>query len=81
MAGENRLNFVYIINEFCFMKCNAFYEDQCSSCCFDSEGTKILNASRTARTAITTNLYYSNMILYIKKTKIVNNENKVNNDR
>ena len=28
------------------MKCNTFYEDQCCTSCFDSEGTKILNAPR-----------------------------------
>ena len=29
------------------MKCNEFYEDQCCTSCFKSEGTKILNAPRT----------------------------------
>ena len=40
MAGENRLNVVYIIKEICFMKRNTFYEDQCCTSCFDIEGAK-----------------------------------------
>ena len=36
-AGENILNFVHIIKQICLMK---FYEDQCCTSCFESEGTK-----------------------------------------
>ena len=46
MAGENKLNVVYIIKEICFMKRNTFYEDQCCTSCFDIEGPKLLNAPR-----------------------------------
>ena len=31
------------------MTCNTFYEDQFCTSCFDSEGTKTLNAPRTYR--------------------------------
>ena len=41
MADDNSLNFVHIIKETCLMKCNTFYEDQCCTSCFKSEGTKI----------------------------------------
>ena len=40
MTGENSLNFVNINKEICLMKCNTFFEDQCCTCCFDSEGKK-----------------------------------------
>ena len=40
MAGENNFNFVHIIKENCLMNCNTFYEDQCCTSCFKSEGTK-----------------------------------------
>ena len=46
MAGENSETFVHIIQEICFMKWNKFYEDQCCTYYFDSEGTKILNVPR-----------------------------------
>ena len=48
MAGENTLYFVHIIKEICLMKSNKFYGDQFCTSCFDSEATKILNASRNA---------------------------------
>ena len=32
---------MHIIKETCLMKCNIFYEDQCCTSCFKSEGTKI----------------------------------------
>ena len=40
MADENSLNFVHIIRENCLMKSKTFYEDQCSTSCFKSEGAK-----------------------------------------
>ena len=42
MADENSLNFVHIIRETCLMKYNTFYEGQCCTSCFKSEGTKII---------------------------------------
>ena len=45
MADAKNLSFVYIIKKICLMKCNNFDEDQCFTCCFNSDGTKtILNA-------------------------------------
>ena len=41
MADGKSLNFVHIIKETCLMKCITFYEDQCCTSCFKSEGTKI----------------------------------------
>ena len=40
MAVENSQHFVHIIKEIGLMKCNTFYDDQCCTPCFDSEGTK-----------------------------------------
>ena len=48
---ENSLNFVHIIKEIGLMKSNTFFKNQWCTFCFDSEGTKILNAPRICEIA------------------------------
>ena len=43
------------------MQCNTFYEDQCCTSCFESEGTKILNAPRMIMFK-----FYVNIILQLE---------------
>ena len=49
------LNFVYLIKEISLMKCNTFYDNQCCTYCFNSEGTKITERFSYALTTVVLN--------------------------
>ena len=63
MASENSLNFV---KETCLMKCNAYYEDQCCTSCFKSEGTK---NTECPSYLIRAQVYAKNNILHVINKK------------